>query len=429
MEPIPTVEDCPAHDAPNDRALLSLPAEAFPESVLILAACIVSGKDDGVRTFKLSIEIPGVNRSQSSLNALLEYCSVLGRRAFEQSGESMLRIGSLATSAEKKIERIMRLVGRPDRHALLHAELSAFQSLTSELTATVDIIGTVFKEWSDFTDNLRVHLGDELGVDPAEDLSDDNLKLVQDIFERAEQRLNKSQAQYEDQDRKLTELLTREIPKVCSPTEILEKLSEIIPKDSNAWSDLRKIWRNFWSGEKESERMFNERLNIHMHSLTEAIKILSAEAERERINVREQAEVFSIKIKKAEADLDAARQEHAEALENLMRVSRRVSAQPTNVIQQILGESARQLRILRQQISNLATLFTDLSNLIQNTIYNYENFQRGLQLGQSDGPHKAAEFTKDETFDLLEDVYKIKGRLTAVLNVSQMYTLIYRRYI
>jgi hypothetical protein len=43
-------------------------------------------------------------------------------------------------------------------------------------------------------------------------------------------------------------------------------------------------------------------------------------------------------------------------------------------------------------------MFTDLSNLIENTIHKYENFQRGLQLGQSDDPHKAAEFTKDEKF-------------------------------
>jgi hypothetical protein len=128
----------------------------------------------------------------------------------------------------------MRLVGRSDRRALLYAELSAFQGLTSDLTKHVDAIGTAFKEWSDFTDNLRVHLGDELGVDPTEDLSNDDLKLAQDIFERAEQKLDKAQAQYQDQDRKLTELLTREIPRVCSPAEILEKLSEIIPQDSDS---------------------------------------------------------------------------------------------------------------------------------------------------------------------------------------------------
>ncbi|KAL3428620.1 hypothetical protein BDV09DRAFT_190793 [Aspergillus tetrazonus] len=417
MEPTPIAEDSPAHDTPNDRALLvkglqdsaaaaieylhtsalpaqtwSLPAKVFPESVLILASCIVSGKEDGVRTIKLNIEIPGVNRPQSSLNALLEYCSVLGRRAFEQSCEGMLRISSLAISAGKKVERIMRLVGRSDRRALLYAELSAFQGLTSDLTKHVDAIGTAFKEWSDFTDNLRVHLGDELGVDPTEDLSNDDLKLAQDIFERAEQKLDKAQAQYQDQDRKLAELLTREIPRVCSPAEILEKLSEIIPQDSDKWPGLRRIWRAFWSGEKRTERAFDERLKMHMQSLTEAIKISSAEAEREQIAVREQTEVVSVKIKKAEADLDVAKQEYAEASENLIRVSRRVSQQNLRLlggnkldlkaIQQILSKSAQQLRILRQRISTLATMFTDLSNLIENTIHNYENFQRGLQLGQ-----------------------------------------------
>jgi tryptophanyl-tRNA synthetase len=66
---------------------------------------------------------------------------------------------------------------------------------------------------------------------------------------------------------------------------------------------------------------------MHMQSLTEAIKISSAEAEREQIALREQTEVVSVKIKKAEADLDVAKQEYAEASENLIRVSRRVSQQ------------------------------------------------------------------------------------------------------
>ncbi|KAL4901746.1 hypothetical protein BDW74DRAFT_187158 [Aspergillus multicolor] len=372
----------------------SLPARVFPQSVVILAACLISGSEAEVRTIQLDIAIPGIGRPQSSLNALLEYCAILGRRAFETSDKGMLEIGSLASSAQRRVERIMSLVGRPDRRVFLQTELEDFRNIASNLTSTVDVIGAAFKQWSDFTDALRVALSDELGIAPAQEMSDEDLKLVQDIFDRSEQKLNKAQAQYDEQDRKLAQLLTTEVPKVCSPTEILDKLSEIIPRDSDRWPGLRRIWRGLWSGEKRTEKTFDDRLKMHMANFTEVVKVSAAEAERQKASVREQVEVVSARLKKAEADLHVARQEHAEASECLMQASRTVSQRNLKLlaeskldlkaIQEILGTSTHQLRRLRQHISNLSTLFTDLANVIQNTIDHYQNFQRGLVMGQAD---------------------------------------------
>ncbi|KAL5050854.1 hypothetical protein BDW71DRAFT_194561 [Aspergillus fruticulosus] len=424
MEPPSTPEGPPGQEGPNEQSILvkglqdtalaaieqlrsserltqtwSLPARVFPQSVVILAACLISGSEADVRTIQLNIAIPSIGRPQSSLNALLEYCSVLGRKAFEKSDEGMLEIGSLASSAQKRVERIMGLVGRPERHALLQAELKDFQDLASNLKNTVNVISTAFEEWSEFTDDLRIHIRDEQGTALGEAIPDEDLKLVQDIFNRSEQKLEKAQAHYDEQDKKLASLLTAGVPKVSSPMEVLERLSEIIPRDSDKWPGLRRIWRVLCRGEKRTEKTFDDRLKMHMENFTEVIKVSAAEAERQKPALREQIEVASTRLKNAEADLNAARQEYAVASENLMRASRTVSQRSLKLlaeskldlkeIQNILGVSTQQLKLLRQQISNLSTLFTDLANVIKNTVYRYEALQRGLGMGKLNDVHQA----------------------------------------
>jgi hypothetical protein len=39
----------------------SLPAQVFPQAVLVMAACLVSGSDVQLRTIQLGIQIDGIN--------------------------------------------------------------------------------------------------------------------------------------------------------------------------------------------------------------------------------------------------------------------------------------------------------------------------------------------------------------------------------
>ncbi|OJJ00812.1 hypothetical protein ASPVEDRAFT_27523 [Aspergillus versicolor CBS 583.65] len=367
----------------------TLPARVFPQSILTMAACLASGSDVEVRSTQLDIKIPGLDDPQSSLNALLNYCSALGREAFEQSEKGMLSLDSVAASAHQKIEHIMQLVGRPERDAILQAELTSFQALGTRLGAKIGEMDEAFAVWTTFTNDLIRKLDKKLGPVPEAETSEVQLSVLQDAYVRSEERLKQIQAESDQQNSYLVDLLRREVPKACSQEEMMVKLREIVSQEDDGRLYLgipRFLFTNdyaAWPG-----------------------LVTAADAEREQAAVSEQIQALGKSLQSIERDLEAAKQDREYASERLIMASRSSSKRNLELladskldlktISQILTSSAQELKCLRHHISNLKTFFTDLSKVVENTVDSYESFHLSARLELPNHPNEAAKFTKED---------------------------------
>ncbi|GES66848.1 hypothetical protein ATEIFO6365_0016013600 [Aspergillus terreus] len=437
----------------------SLPARVFPQAILVMAACLVSGSDVQLRSIQLDIPITGINGYQSSLNALLEQSSIMGRNAFDKAEIGMGKLGGIVASAQNKvvpffhmplskpvstvthtesqqINNIMYYIGRgPDASKALQEEVKAFQKEADCLLQQTNEIDTPFEEWSDFTDLLRKHLSNRLGVEVK---GDRELSVAEDDFEKANHELEQAEAYYKEQQESLKTYIRSEIPKAASPDDFFKGLAKILKAENKKWPGLSNLARLLWEGSKTDDEAFDERLAKLMKNLSETMQITASESSSERDFLQKRMQAARESVKRAEDALSAARQKRALALKHLTCLENAHSNARKNlellreheIDLKVLWDSTQQLRILRSQIGQLSIFFKELSEVVESTVSEYfGSFQRSIEMGQPLNTQEAARYNNLDKQRLLDHVYEIHGRLCTVSNISNVYKYISTNYI
>ncbi|KAH2066488.1 hypothetical protein KXW32_003678 [Aspergillus fumigatus] len=409
----------------------SLSAQVFPESVIIMAACSVAGSDPQLGVVPLSIPIPGSTETPSAMSALLDSCSQQGRKAFSKASSEMTRLNLRASSAlgpNGMITRIMHLVksSKATTHAL-RDEILALRAMSVESLQSIRDISTSFANWSEFINQISFHFDQYLLVTRSGQESPVDLEWARAEVERTRNDLLQKEHAQNEAGKVHARALAADADKPLSKQEILSCMKRIYPQEDKRWPGIKNCLAYLWNGDRKEEDDIDARVNKHVKEVLQILEQSTQQQKQQKEDAQLRIEMSTLvippTIQVAKKNLHLL----AEKNLNLQEIDR------------ILRTSAVELQKLNVQVASFEMWFEQLSILIDNIVNaHFGSVSRTLRIHSpvaldvdADEGRRLSREDKEQSRNqhLLHHLFQIQGYLSAIEEISRLYSTISEKYI
>ncbi|KAH1719128.1 hypothetical protein KXV84_009133 [Aspergillus fumigatus] len=404
----------------------SLSAQVFPESVIIMAACSVAGSDPQLGVVPLSIPIPGSTETPSAMSALLDSCSQQGRKAFSKASSEMTRLNLRASSAlgpNGMITRIMHLVksSKATTHAL-RDEILALRAMSVESLQSIRDISTSFANWSEFINQISFHFDQYLLVRRSGQESPVDLEWARAEVERTRNDLLQKEHAQNEAGKVHARALAADADKPLSKQEILSCMKRIYPQEDKRWPGIKNCLAYLWNGDRKEEDDIDARVNKHVKEVLQILEQSTQQQKQQKEDAQLRIEMSTLvippTIQVAKKNLHLL----AEKNLNLQEIDR------------ILRTSAVELQKLNVQVASFEMWFEQLSILIDNIVNaHFGSVSRTLRIHSPVALDVDADegrrLSREDKEHLLHHLFQIQGYLSAIEEISRLYSTISEKYI
>ncbi|KAF4257705.1 hypothetical protein CNMCM8714_002731 [Aspergillus fumigatus] len=404
----------------------SLSAQVFPESVIIMAACSVAGSDPQLGVVPLSIPIPGSTETPSAMSALLDSCSQQGRKAFSKASSEMTRLNLRASSAlgpNGMITRIMHLVksSKATTHAL-RDEILALRAMSVESLQSIRDISTSFANWSEFINQISFHFDQYLLVTRSGQESPVDLEWARAEVERTRNDLLQKEHAQNEAGKVHARALAADADKPLSKQEILSCMKRIYPQEDKRWPGIKNCLAYLWNGDRKEEDDIDARVNKHVKEVLQILEQSTQQQKQQKEDAQLRIEMSTLvippTIQVAKKNLHLL----AEKNLNLQEIDR------------ILRTSAVELQKLNVQVASFEMWFEQLSILIDNIVNaHFGSVSRTLRIHSPVALDVDADegrrLSREDKEHLLHHLFQIQGYLSAIEEISRLYSTISEKYI